>query len=61
MSITTAFGKLSPDDRKEAKSLMKDFIEQDGMEKQDAAKAAIDMMMADSETERDNIIKQAAK
>lgn len=61
MSITTAFRKLSPDDRKEAKGLMKDFVEQDGMDKQEAAKAAINMMLADSESERENIIKQAAK
>jgi hypothetical protein len=58
MSITKAFRKLSPEDREEAKTLMKDLMDQDGMEKEDAAKEAIDIMLRESADERERVMGQ---
>jgi hypothetical protein len=58
MSITKTFRKLSPEDRKEAKSLMKDLMSQDGMGQKDAAREAISIMTADANKDRDKLIKE---
>lgn len=56
MSITKKLRKLSPADRKEVKSLMDDLIA-DGMDRPEAAKEAIGIMIKEHSGERDKLIK----
>jgi len=57
MSITKAFRKLDKADRKEVKSLMDDLIA-DGMDRPDAAKEALGIMIKEHSSDRDKLIKQ---
>ena len=61
MSITKAFRKLPPEDRKEAKLIMEDLMNTDGVSRKDAAREAISMMLTESMDSRDELIKKMSK
>ena len=55
-SITKTFRKLSPEDMKEAKSLVKGLMDMDGMTQKDAAREAIKIMTSEASKDRDELI-----
>ena len=58
MSISKAFRKLPSELRDEAKERMKEFVDQDGMTKEAAAKEAISMMIDEADGERADLMSQ---
>jgi len=59
--ITKAFRKLSPESRAEAKSIMADLMENDGMTQKDASREAVKMMLNEALDGRDELIKKMSK
>ena len=61
MSITKAMRKLSPQDRQEAKELISELVETDGMSREAAAIEALNIIRDEAEKERETLIERMKK